>query len=66
MYNETINPKSQTIKLKIPKSLINQELEVIIIPKGKKKKLDKYFGVMKIDDIDNEIKKVRSEWERNI
>jgi hypothetical protein len=69
MYSETIVPTSEKIEISIPKSYINKKLHISIIPispKSEKSKFAKYFGVMKIENIDYEIEDIRNQWERNI
>jgi hypothetical protein len=68
-------PENGTITITLPDKLKDQdELEIIVLPVEKKvkKKKDfdprKYFGVAKlnmtIEEIDEECKKMRDEWDR--
>jgi hypothetical protein len=69
--------KQNMVSIELPDSLINHEVEVIILPiqkTGKSRihsdKVSKYRGALKPDmdmaEIDKEIRKMRSEWERSI
>lgn len=65
MFKETINSSEQNIVISIPKSYLNRELVISIIPKGKKKRsFEKYFGIMKTENIDIDIKDLRNQWDR--
>jgi hypothetical protein len=66
-------PVNNKLVLEVPEYFSNQEMEIIILPfikNGKTKKKfnpKNYIGFMKnIDmDIEDEIKSLRTEWERN-
>jgi len=56
---------SQVIEL--PKEYVNAEVEVKVrilkkIPVRKASKFDQFFGVIKVDNIDEEIRTLRDEW----
>ena len=64
MYSEKIISKTQQIVLNIPKKYIDKELIVRITLQKQNKNYKKYFGVMQIENIEEEIKGIRNEWER--
>jgi hypothetical protein len=64
MYSEKITPKTNEIVINIPKSYIDKELYIKITPGKKIKNFNKYFGVMQTENIEDEIKRIRNEWER--
>ena len=63
MHVETIIPKAENIKIKVPKNMVNQEIDIYIIPKKRKKiNFKKFFGVMNVENIDEEIEKMRFDY----
>ena len=56
--DEEIYEKLKSFLLSLPPEKINIE--------EKKENLKKYYGILKIDNIENEIKKIRDEWEERL
>lgn len=56
------------ITIDLPEYFDKKEIEIIIIPYNDKRRkpvnFNKFFGVMKVENLDEEIRKLRGEWER--
>ncbi|HOF02298.1 MAG TPA: hypothetical protein PK385_10305 [Spirochaetota bacterium] len=63
MLIDTMVPKEERIELIIPKKFLNKKIK-IIISEASKSNYDDYFGIMNVNNIDEEIDKIRNEWDR--
>lgn len=66
-YTAILNGKELSQILHLPQEFINAEVEVKVRvlkkhPVNKRSKFDSFFGVTKIDNIDEEIKTIRDDW----
>jgi len=62
MYSKIIRAKNEKIVLSIPKRFVNKDLIINIYPLKKQTnitKFNKYFGIMKIENLEEEINKIR-------
>ena len=70
MLKEKITPKENKIEINIPEEYVNKEVEVTvrltngIADKEKIKIIDESYGIMNIENLDDEVKKLRDEWDR--
>jgi len=56
-------PREESIELRIPKKFLNKKIK-IIISEASKSNYDDYFGIMNVNNIDEEIGKIRNDWDR--
>mgnify|MGYP000863232347 CR=1 FL=1 len=63
MLIDTMVPREESIELRIPKKFLNKKIK-IIISEASKSNYDDYFGIMNVNNIDEEIGKIRNDWDR--
>ena len=68
MITKTFIAKNKELTINLPREYINKEIEIVIDIKHKSKiNFDKYFGIMKNNnDIEDEIKNIREEWNNRL
>ena len=69
IYTAILNGKELNQVLNLPKEYVSAELEVKVkvlkkTPVKKMSKFDTFFGVMKLDNLDEEIQSLRDNWKQ--
>lgn len=67
MIRETLISHKSEVIITLPENYVDREIEITIdLAKDKKdqKYYDQFFGVLKDKDLDEELNKLRGEWER--